>query len=70
LDGRKGKKVSQVGSAGSSDKEAKSLKCALRLWMDREMLSRAEDATGLEILPTKNKVLFLFLFAGGKVQTR
>jgi len=38
--------------------------------MDREMLSRAEDATGLEILPTKNKVLFLFLFAGGKVQTR
>jgi hypothetical protein len=35
---------------------------------DREMLRLAEDIAALAIIPSTNKVLFLFLFAGGKVQ--
>jgi hypothetical protein len=34
------------------------------------MLRFAEDAAVLAIIPSKNKVLFLFLFAGGKVKKR
>jgi hypothetical protein len=46
----------------------RSLKLGALLLADREMLRVAEDVAVLAILPTKNKVLFLFLFAGGKVQ--
>jgi hypothetical protein len=34
------------------------------------MLMLAEDIAVLPIIPSKNKVLFLFLFAGGKVINR
>jgi hypothetical protein len=34
------------------------------------MLRLAEDAAVLPIIPSKNKVVFLFLFAGGKVKKR
>jgi hypothetical protein len=34
------------------------------------MLRRAEGMERLAIIPSKNKVLFLFLFAGGKVHKR
>jgi hypothetical protein len=55
---------------GVSLRDCPSTKFGTLLLAYREMLRLAEDLAVLAIISSKNKVLFLFLFANGKVKSR